>query len=90
MSISAAGRAAEVDKKVKEFEDRWARMDALHKEVSLNDDPGFTILEYAKKYGLKRGTAKERLAKMADEGKLIEGFRVINGARNRVYRFPKE
>lgn len=76
---------------VRERKTVWNRMDALHVEVGLvNDDPGFTVEEYAERYRLSRPGAGHRLVALVRQGKLIAGWRHVNGSRVRTYRFPDE
>ena len=79
------------DQKVKDFEDRWKKMDALQ-EKEFRDDPGFTVAEYAERYKLGYNTAAKRLENLAKRGTLIAGWRQAvgpQGRKMRVYDFPK-
>jgi hypothetical protein len=74
--------------------DLWEKMDALNKTIgfdpSNNNDNGFTVFEYAERYGLPEGLSRCRLKRMADRGQLIKGRSVRNGKTCLVYRFPDE
>lgn len=67
--------------------DLWERMDRIHAETGTrtNNDPGFTVPEYAAKYGVSRTLAHNRLAHMARNGKLKPGWRIVEGRSIRVF-----
>ena len=69
--------------------DLWEQIDAINKDegLSLNDE-GFTVAEYAKRYGMSIPGAHHRLESLLAKGKLIGGYRKIDSRRHRVYRIP--
>jgi hypothetical protein len=75
-----------VEEQVINFEEQWKKMDAVHARQA--DFTGFTVDEYAARYGLLRDQASHRLRKMARRGELLTSIVIRNKARTRVYRFP--
>lgn len=74
----------------RKIQDVWSKVDAINAERGFaQQEPGFTVMEYAKRYGLSRLGAHCRLRKLVDEGKLVAGFRLERGVRLRVYRLPE-
>lgn len=67
--------------------DSWEKMDAIHAEKQMANDPGFTLQEYCQRYGMSLAAANRRLNKLVEEKRLIGGWRLENGRRLRVYRF---
>lgn len=65
------------------------RMDTINarNNVATNDD-GFTVREYAERYGLSRDGADGRLGKLERRGEIVRGWAIRNGTRAKVYRFP--
>jgi len=51
-------------------DDLWEKMDSL---VSFPADPGFTIREFADRYGIHFDVAKRRIYQLEKEGKLTRG-----------------
>lgn len=81
-----------VDERVKNLEEMWKKMDAIHKERDgeVAADEGFSIKEYAEKYNLNFGQAEGRLRRLVNNGKLLMGHRIskTGRTRERVFRFP--
>ena len=68
--------------------DIWSKVDALHDDERLANDPGFTIYEYADRYGLSTSGAHGRLRILVRKGKLVMGKSSRDGRRVNVFRFP--
>jgi len=73
----------------------WGQLDAARRDAHLDipDDPGFTIDDYAGRYGVPRNTAVTQLARLVSRGQLIAGFGTrpsTTGIRRvRTYRLPE-
>lgn len=72
----------------RKVQDIWKQMDALHAE-STPSDPGITVTEYATRYKMTQELAYKRLARLAKDGRLVAGWRLIDGHKARVFRFPE-
>jgi hypothetical protein len=68
----------------------WEQIDRLHAKLdkfcSGENDPGFTVEEYATRYGIGFNTARGRLDGMVASGVLVAGWREIktDSGRRRV------
>jgi predicted ArsR family transcriptional regulator len=68
--------------------DFLAQMDRIHASVGYTEnDPGFTVHEYAERYRLTNHAAQGRLQRMVSSGLLVMGWkRSERGRRERTYR----
>lgn len=55
-------------------------------ESSYPNDEGFTPKELAERYKLTESQATYRANQLVKTGKLLAGWRLVNGHRQRVYR----
>jgi hypothetical protein len=71
--------------------DLWDKMDALNKTNGYTPcDVGFTVTEYADRYGFTNGIARNRLKSMSERGQLIKGHAIRDGKVCIVFRFPDD
>lgn len=71
--------------------DLWDKMDRLNKTNGYyENDPGFSIVEYAERYGIPPNIARCRLNRWVEKGHLTKGRSTRNGKTCVVYRFPDE
>ena len=73
----------------------WEQIEALRQSAGLvPDDEGFTITEYAARYGVGYCSAGEQLARLVKAGSLLKGYKHMTdpgGTRRRVacFRLPE-
>lgn len=63
---------------------QWAKVAALHRELGMEvNDPGFTVAEYAARFGCAYKTASTRLTALSRQGRLREGWRYVKSTAGR-------
>lgn len=66
----------------------WGTVDAIRAQsgVMTHSDPGFTVEEYAARYGMRHATAETQLSRLVEAGLLIKGRRSIKNGISGVMR----
>ncbi len=65
----------------------WDDIDSLREAGGLTEDAeGFTVRDYASRYGITRAAAQPQLERMVAAGNLLKGYRrvVLGGVTRRV------